>query len=56
MRKVLLEHAVHLCEMRHVVEEDIDFDDAVHLNARLGQDAYDVFAALLCFVGDAAFN
>jgi hypothetical protein len=56
MRKVLLKHAIHLCKMRHVVEEDIDFDDAVHFDARFGQYADNVLAALLGFVGDAAFD
>lgn len=56
MRKVLFKHAVHLCEMRHVVEEHIDLDHAVDLDAGLGQDADNVLAALFGLVGDAAFD
>lgn len=56
MRKVLFKHAVHLGEMRHVVKEHIDLDDAVNLNAGLGQDTDNVLAALLRLVGDAAID
>lgn len=52
--KVLLEHAVHLGEVRHVVQEHVHLDD--FLNGRVGflQDGQDVLAALGGFVGDAA--
>jgi hypothetical protein len=54
--KVFLEDAVHLSKVRHVIEENVDLDNAIHLDARLGQDANNILAALLRLVRNAAFN
>lgn len=56
MRKVFLKHPIHLSEMRHVVEEHVDFDDTVEPHAGFREDALDVLAALGGFVRDAAFD
>jgi hypothetical protein len=56
VRKVLLKHAVHLGKVRHVVEEDIDFDDTFDSNTSLLQYAHNVLAALRRLVGDAALD
>jgi hypothetical protein len=56
VRKVLLEDTIHLSEVRHVVEEHVDLDNAIHLDARLRQDANNVLAALLRLVCDATFD
>lgn len=56
MGKVLLVRAVHLAEVGHVVEEDIDLDDARDVAAGFGEDGNDVLAAHLGLVGDATLN
>lgn len=56
MRKVLLEHAVHLGEVCHVVKEDVDLDDLLNGSVRLLQDGNDVLAALCSLVGDATLD
>ena len=54
VRKVLLEHAVHLGEVRHVVQKHVYFDDLLDRGVGLLQDGEDVLAALRGLVGDAA--
>lgn len=54
--EVLLVHAVHLGEVCHVVEEDVDLDDPVHGNTRLGENTLDVLTAHLGLVCDAALD
>lgn len=54
--EVLLEDAVHLSKVCHVVEEDVDLDDAVHADVDLAEDALDVLTACLGLVCDAAFD
>ena len=56
MCKVLLENAVHLSEVRHVVKEDIDLDNLLNGCVGLLQDGDDVLAALCGLVGDAALD
>ena len=56
MRKVLLEHAVHLGEVRHVVEKHVYFDDFLDRRVGFLQDGQDVLAALGGFVRDVAFD
>ena len=54
--EVLLVHAVHLGEVCHVVEEDVDLDDPVHGNTRLGENTLDVLTAHLGLVCDASLD
>lgn len=54
MGKVLLEDAVHLGEVRHVVQEHVHLDDLVDGRAGFLQDGQDVLAALRGLVRDAA--
>jgi hypothetical protein len=54
--EVLLVHAVHLGKVCHVVEEDVDLDNPVHSNTRLGENTLDVLAAHLGLVRDAALD
>lgn len=56
MRKVLLEDAVHLGEVRHVVQENIHLDDLLHGRVGFLQNGQDVLAALRSLVGDAAVD
>jgi hypothetical protein len=56
VRKVLLEHAVHLGEVRHVVKEDVDLDDFLNGCVGLLENRDNVLAALCRLVGDAAFD
>lgn len=56
MCEVLLEDAVHLSEVCHVVEEDIDLDNLLNRCVGLLQDGDDVFATLCGLVGDAALD
>lgn len=56
VRKELLIYAVHLSEVRHVVQKDIDLDDLCDVRAGFLEDGDDVIAAGGCFIGDGAFN
>lgn len=56
VREELLKHAVHLGEVCHVVEEDVDLDDVLDGCVGLLQDGDDVLAAQCCLVGDAALD
>jgi hypothetical protein len=56
MCEVLLKDAVHLSEVCHVVEEDIDLDDLLNGCVGLLQDGNDVLAALCGLVGDATLD
>ena len=56
MRKVLPIRLIHLLEMRHIVQEDVNLDDALDGATRLIQDRLDVLAALRCLVADVAFD
>ena len=50
------EHAVHLGEMRHVVQENVHLDDFLDRRVGFLQDGQDVLAALGGLVGDVAFD
>ena len=56
MRKVLAIRLVHLLEVRHVIQEDVDLDHALDRAACLIQDRLDVLAALSCLFADVAFH
>lgn len=56
VRKVLLEDAVHLRKVRHIVEEDVDLDDLLNRCVRLLQDGDNVLAALRRLVCDVALD
>jgi hypothetical protein len=54
VRKVLSVDAVHLGEVRHVGEEDVDFYDALDADAGRGEDRLDVVDAGFGLVCDGA--
>lgn len=56
MGEVLLEDAVHLGKVGHVVEEDVDLDDLLDRGVGFFQDGDDVLAALGGLVGDVALD
>jgi hypothetical protein len=56
MRKVLLVNAVHLSEVRHVVEEDVDLDDSLDSDTRLPQYPHDILAAHLRLIRNGALD
>ena len=56
MSKVLLEDAIHLGEMCHIVEENVDLDDLLDRSIGFLQNGNDVLAALCCLIGDAALD
>jgi hypothetical protein len=56
VRKELLVHAIHLSEVRHIVQKDVDLDDLCDIWASFLEDGDDVVAAGGGFISDGAFN
>jgi hypothetical protein len=56
MRKELLIHAIHLGEIRHIIQKHVDLDHLCDVGASFFEDCDDVIAAGGGFIGDRTLD